>query len=86
MATENDDFNIRVTIQGKEFTIDGMLVMAEVALNGKVEENQNAQLIEVVRKCAEPSDVVAALPDAYLLAIGLKVTMRLQQLGKALAP
>jgi len=86
MATENDDFNIRVTIQGKEFTIDGMLVMAEVALNGKADENQNTQLIEVVRKCAEPADVVANLSDAQLLAIGLKITMRLQQLGKALAP
>lgn len=86
MATENDDFNIRVTIQGKEFTIDGMLVMAEVALNGKADENQNAQLIDVVRKCAEPSDLVATLSDAQLLAIGLKITMRLQQLGKALAP
>ena len=86
MATEKDDFNIHVAIQGKEFTIDGMLVMAEVALNGKPDENQNAQLIEVVRKCAEPADVVASLPDAYLLAIGLKVTMRLQQLGKTLAP
>lgn len=86
MANETDDFNIRVTIQGKEFTIDGMLVMAEVALNGKVEENQNTQLIEVVRKCAEPADLVASLSDAQLLAIGLKITMRLQQLGKALAP
>ena len=81
-----DDFNITVSIQGKTFTIDGMLLMAEVALHGKPEENQNTQLIEMVRKCAEPADVVAGLSDAQALAVGLKITMRLQQLGKTLAP
>lgn len=86
MATEPDDFNIRVTIQGKEFTIDGTLVIAEVQLHGKVEEDENAQLIEVVRKCAEPADLVASLSDAQLLAIGYKITMRLKQLGKDIAP
>ena len=80
-----DDFNLTVSVGSKNFTIDGMLVMAELALNGGSEPN-NQQIIAVVRKCLEPADQAATITDAEALAIGLRVSMRLQHLGKALAP
>lgn len=83
MAT-TDDFNITVTVGTKEFTVDGMLVMAELALVGS--EPTNAHIIAAVRRCLQPSEQAASLSDAESLAIGLRISMRLQHLGKALAP
>lgn len=82
---KTDDFNISVSVGSKQFTIDGMLVMAELALASNGEPN-NAQIIDVVRRCMQPSEPGATVTDAEALAIGLRVSMRLQQLGKALAP
>lgn len=79
-----DDFNITVTVGSKEFAVDGMLVMAELALAGG--EPNNQQIIAAVRRCLQPSEQAASLTDAESLAIGLRISMRLQQLGKALAP
>lgn len=79
-----DDFNLTVAVGSKEFTVDGMLVMAELALSGN--EPNNQQIITVVRNCLQPAEQAASLSDAEALAVGLRISMRLQQLGKALAP
>lgn len=79
-----DDFNLTVTVGTKEFTVDGMLVMAELALSGS--EPSNTHIITAVRRCLQPAEHATSLSDAEALAIGLRISMRLQQLGKALAP
>lgn len=84
MAT-TDDFNLTVSVGPKNFSIDGMLVMAELALCGS-NEPSNGQIIDAVRKCLQPPEQVASLSDAEALAIGMRVSMRLQQLGKVIAP
>jgi hypothetical protein len=81
----NDDFNISVQVGEVQFQIDGLLVMAEIALTG-VPEPTNAQLIEIVKRCLRPKNQASAVTDAEALAIGLRVSMKLRDLGKALAP
>lgn len=81
-----DDFQISVTVGPKEFQIDGMLVMAELALNSTGQEPNNAQIIEVVRRCLQPAEEAAKLTDAEALAIGMRISLRLQHLGKVVAP
>jgi hypothetical protein len=85
MTNEQDDFTITVQVGQNTFSIDGMLVMAELALVGEPEPS-NQKLIEIVRRCLRPQEAAAAVTDAESLAIGLRVSMRLRQLGKALAP
>lgn len=80
-----EDFNLTVSVGQKQFSVDGMLVMAELALCNNGEPN-NAQIIEVIRKTLNPQEQAASLTDAEALAIGMRISMRLQQLGKALAP
>jgi len=82
--SNTDDFNLTVTVGTKEFTVDGMLVMAELALIGG--EPNNDQIIATIRNCLQPVEQVAGLSNAELLAIGLRVSMRLRKLGKELAP
>jgi hypothetical protein len=82
-----DDFIFPVYVGAKQYKIDGMLVMAELALSGSGEMNtDNATLINVVRKCITSDGEPPVLTDAEALAIGLRVSMRLQNLGKGLAP
>jgi len=85
MTASGDDFNISVSVGDTQFTIDGLLVIAEVALTG-VPEPSNAQLIEIVRKCVRPKAASDSISDAEALAIGLRVSMKLRDLGKVLAP
>ena len=79
------DFNFTATVNDKQVSVDAMLFMAEMAL-GAPEENQNRQLIEGVRRSVKPTEVAQGLTDAEALALGMRISMRLQQLGKALAP
>lgn len=82
-ATENFDFT--VTVNDKKVTIDGSVVMAEFALLG-AQEPSNAQIMEVMRRCVRPLELLGNLSDAEVFAIYIRVGMRLQQLGKPLAP
>jgi hypothetical protein len=81
----NDEFIISVQVAELQFQIDGLLVMAEIALTGTPEPT-NAQLIEIVKRCLRPKDQAGNVTDAEALAIGLRVSMKLRELGKALAP
>jgi hypothetical protein len=85
MIDEQDEFTISVRVGDAQFVIDGMLVMSELALSGEPEPS-NAKLIEIVRRCLRPKEAVATVTDAEALSIGLRVSMRLRQLGKTLAP
>lgn len=85
MTNEQDDFTITVEVGQNTFSIDGMLVMAELALVGEPEPS-NQKLIEIVRRCLRPKEAAGEVTDAESLAIGLRVSMRLRQLGKTLAP
>lgn len=79
-----DEFEIEIIVNGKKFSIDGMLVMSEMMLNN-VEDNNPRQVIEVVRRCISAEDS-AGLTEAQTLAIGLRLIYRLKKLGKELAP
>lgn len=85
MSSTTEDFQFTVTVNDKQVSVDGMLVMAEFALSTNGEAN-NAQVIDVVRKCVKPADVAQSLTDAEALALGLRISMRLQSMGKTLAP
>lgn len=82
-ATDNFDFT--VTVNEKKVSIDGSVVMAEFQLLGQ-QEPTNEQIMEVMRRCIRPVEMLGNLSDAEVFAIYIRVGMRLQQLGKPLAP
>lgn len=85
MSDLNEDFCFTVRVNDKELSVDGMLIMAELRLSANAEDS-DAHLIAAVRKCVRPADVAQSLTDAEALALGLRIGMRLQTLGKTLAP
>jgi len=73
-------------VADKTFRVDALLVLSELTLSGADAEPTKEQLVTALRKAIRPASDGEALTDAEALALALRVTMSLKQLGNAGAP
>lgn len=73
-------------VADKSYKIDALLVLSELTLSGAEQEPSKEQLIAAVRAAIRPAEAAASLSDSEALALALRVTMSLKQLGNAGAP
>jgi hypothetical protein len=73
-------------VSDKTFKVDALLVLSELTLAGADAEPNTQQMMSAIRKAIRPASEAEALTDAEALALALRVTMSLKQLGNAGAP
>lgn len=74
------------TVGDKAFRVDALLMLSELTLAGADTEPNKEQLMAAVRSSIRPVEIAATLSNAEALALALRVTMSLKQLGNAGAP
>jgi hypothetical protein len=84
--TSDTTFIHEFSVGDKTFRLDALLVLSELTLSGADKEPSKEQLMAAVRSSVRPVEVASTLSDAEALALALRVTMSLKNLGNAGAP
>jgi len=87
MPDEIDPFVMIVsTASGQEFKVDVALFIAELQLAGAADKADPILESAALRKAVVPENALNGLSDSQVYALVLRVKVKLQKLGNALAP
>ncbi len=87
MTADIDPFVMDIaTGSGRQFRIDVAVFIAELQLGGNAEKADPVAESAALRKAAIPAEALEGLDDSQVYALVIRVKVKLQKLGNALAP